>query len=458
MTLIEELKNTKHHQAVCKLYNSSSLRIDFICDMDIKSFYEIFIQHRQCFSTDSRKINKGDIFFALKGDKFNGNLYAADTIEKGASFAVVDDHALEGNAQHVYVPDVLKFMQQLATYHRQQFSIPVLAIAGSNGKTSTKELCNSVLSKAYKVHATKGNFNNLIGVPITLLQMPLDTEFAVIEIGTNTFGEIAALCKIVEPTCGVITNIGKEHLEGFGDLEGVIKEESELYQYLQQHDGLVFVNNDDAILRNMSKRLRSVFSYSIVESSENKGELIESYPAIKITVDELTINSQLVGSYNAENIMSAYAVSKYFGLSSDQIRSGIYAYKSENNRSQFIEKGKNRIILDAYNANPSSVESALKSFRSIEGQNKVVLLGDMLELGNSADAEHRDIMDLCLAIPHTKSYFVGAHFMRIKNDLDYFFNDVDELKAHLLANPITNSWILVKGSRGIGMEKVLEVL
>jgi len=430
--------------------------------MKIAELYGHFTNANYSFTTDTRKIVEGCLFFALKGERFDGNIFAAQALEQGAKIAIVDDSTVVDGANksaYVLVANVLKTMQDLATYHRRQFDIPILAVGGSNGKTTTKELLHAVLDVSHNVHATKGNFNNLIGVPITLLEMPLDTEFGIIEIGTNQFGEIAQLCNIVEPTCGLITNIGKEHLEGFGDIEGVTREESELYHYLNSNAGMAFVNADDPILSNMSRRLEKRTSYGLMNDADLKGNLVRSFPHLVLRVAGHEITSSLCGSYNAENIMAAIATVRYFDISFDDIIVGIGSYESTNNRSEYIRKGTNEIILDAYNANPSSVEKALQSFRSIDSNNKVVFLGDMLELGDSAAVEHRAILDLALNIPNCQCYFVGAFFMEQAQKLDaQCFESVDELIEVLKDLKFDNTWTLIKGSRGIQMEKVLDLL
>lgn len=427
--------------------------------MVLKELYQLYLKSGQKFTTDSRAIEVGSIFFALKGERFDGNKYADAAIEQGSSFVVVDDGTVVRDDRYILVDDVLATMQELAQYHRRQFTIPIIAIGGSNGKTTTKELLKSVFEVGSKVHATKGNFNNLIGVPITLLEMPLDTDFGVIEIGTNTFGEIEKLCTMVEPNYGIITNIGKEHLEGFGDIEGVTREESELYHYLKKQDGFAFVNADDPILLNMSRRLSKKQSFAINNEAELEGTLLQSFPEIILRVDEIEITSSLCGSYNAENILAVYAMAKHFGISSAQIIEGIAQYKSSNNRSEYLEIGSNKIILDAYNANPSSVAKALNSFREVESVNKYLFLGDMLEMGDYSEIEHRAIIDLAAEMPNCKALFVGTHFAKAAEGTSAMcFDEMDNLADYMESQKIENAWLLIKGSRGIRMEKVLDLL
>ena len=430
-----------------------------LCFMDIANFYRRFIQCGKKFTTDSRKAGEARIFFALKGANFDGNEYAAGALEAGCELAVVDDEKVATDERFVLVDDVLSFMQELATFHRRQLNIPVIAVAGSNGKTTTKELLGAVLECAYRVHITQGNFNNLIGTPITLLEMPLDTECAVIEIGTNQFGEIKRLCEIVEPTHGIITNIGKEHLEGFGDIEGVIREESELYLYLQEHQGRAYVNGDDSILINMARRLQRVKTYGLGPDGDVTGTIRQRFPGLEVEVNDVVLKSNLSGDYNAENILAAAAIGLDIGLNINQIARGVSNYTPSNNRSQYIETERNHVIMDAYNANPTSMAKALESFRNIDSSKKLLLLGDMLEMGDHAAAEHRDIADLALAMPDAKCVFIGEDFHKLNSYLNLSsYPDVDAFLADYPLADIKEHWILIKGSRGVRMEKILDSL
>jgi UDP-N-acetylmuramoyl-tripeptide--D-alanyl-D-alanine ligase len=427
--------------------------------MTAKEFHSLFIKHKQQFSTDTRNIQSGDIFFALKGDNFNGNLYAIQALKEGAAYVVIDEViTVESNTDKIIqVSDVLQFMQSLATYHRQQFDIPIIAIAGSNGKTTTKELLISVLSQKFNVHATKGNFNNHIGVPITLLSMPLDTDIGLIEIGTNNFGEIAFLSELLEPNFGIITNIGKEHLEGFGDVEGVAREESELYHYLRTRNGFTFVNSDDSYLNRMAHRLYKKLTYSINDKEADVyAQIIEVAPELELLYSGTCIHAHLSGKHNGQNVVAALAIGNYFGLTAKELQQGILTYRSTNNRSEIRDIGTNHFMLDAYNANPSSMMAALETFKALRADNKVVLLGDMFEIGENALEEHRAILDFALEINCTV-LLAGHQFSKVANDdTMHAFSTTDELVQHLSQKSFKNTWFLVKGSRGMRMEAVLD--
>ncbi|MCO4819031.1 MAG: UDP-N-acetylmuramoyl-tripeptide--D-alanyl-D-alanine ligase [Bacteroidetes bacterium] len=425
--------------------------------MTVQEFYPIFLKANQRFSTDTRGIKEGDIFFALKGDNFNGNTYAGQALEEGATYAVVDENIDLKHKNVVRVDDVLVFMQELAQHHRGQFDIPIIAIAGSNGKTTTKELLIGVLSSTYQVHATSGNFNNHIGVPITLLSMPLDTEIGLIEIGTNSFGEIAFLSNLLEPNYGLITNIGKEHLEGFGDLEGVAREESELYNYLVKHDGFAFVNADDVYLNRMAHRIKRKRSYSL-EDKQAKCyvEIVDVAPEIELLYKGSCIHAHLSGKHNAQNIAATIAVASYFRIRGKKLQDGILAFRSTNNRSELREIGTNNFMLDAYNANPSSMLAAIETFKSLKADNKVILLGDMFEIGTHADQEHREVLNAALDIDCTVMV-AGKQFSKVAKGTDAVaFKTTDQLVDHLEKERITKTWFLIKGSRGMRMEKAME--
>ena len=424
--------------------------------MTASEFYPTFLAQHQRFSTDTRDLRPGDIFFALKGDNFNGNTYAEQAVKDGAAIAVVDEEIGVKSKQFIKVPDVLGFMQSLATYHRQQFDIPVIAIAGSNGKTTTKELLISTLSQKLKIHATRGNFNNHIGVPITLLNMPKDTEVALIEIGTNNFGEIAFLCELLQPNYGIITNIGKEHLEGFGDIEGVAREESELYNYLIKHNGFAFVNIDDTYLNRMAHRISNKRTYSIHEkSSDVYLEVIDVAPEIEMLYNGSCIHAHLSGNHNAQNIAATIAIATHFKLNNHDLQQGILAYRSTNNRSEIRDIGTNHFMLDAYNANPSSMMAALQTFKSLKKENKVVLLGDMFEIGSNAKEEHQQILEFAKLI-ECPIMVAGKQFGEVAAGDVTAFNTTDELVKHLENQYFKNTWFLIKGSRGMKMETVLE--
>ena len=423
--------------------------------MTIQEFYNVFIDNNQRFTTDTRAIRKGDIFFALKGERFNGNTYAAQALEDGASFVVVDEEIEADSKRVISVTDVLSFMHELATYHRDQFDIPVLAIAGSNGKTTTKELLVSTLSTTFKVHATQGNFNNHIGVPLTLLSMPKDTEVALVEIGTNGFGEIEFLCSLLKPDYGLITNIGKEHLEGFGDLEGVAREESTLFLYLMQHSGYAFVNADDPYLSRMSHRLNLKTTYSAVSDSADVSIDVKTIaPKLELDFRTITITSVLSGMHNAQNIVCTLAVARNLGVELVDIKKGIESYNPSNNRSQVKQIGSNSFLLDAYNANPSSMEAAIETFEAIDNAKKCIVLGDMFELGKDAQQEHLLIGKKALDTDYDV-ILCGSMFAKCFPDKAPF-TTVDDVIEYLKNQRYTDTWFLVKGSRGMKMERILE--
>ncbi|MFT5725575.1 MAG: UDP-N-acetylmuramoyl-tripeptide--D-alanyl-D-alanine ligase [Bacteroidia bacterium] len=449
------------------LYNLECLSViryclfDFFCNnnhnMKVTDFYSIFIAQNQSFTSDTRTLKNGDIFFALKGDNYNGNLYAVQALADGASYAVVDEDTGSKSEQIIRVDDVLAYMQTLASYHRKQFEIPIIAIAGSNGKTTTKELLVGILSHQFKVHATKGNFNNHIGVPLTLLAMPRDTEIGLIEIGTNNFGEIKFLSEILDPNYGIITNIGKEHLEGFGDLEGVAREESELYHYLQDHNGFAFVNADDVYLKRMSHRLPNKLTFGIEnEEADISVDLIEVAPELELWHQGTCIHAHLSGKHNAQNVAAAVAIATYLKVPSKDIQIGVLGYRPANNRSEYRIIGSNHFLLDAYNANPTSMMAALETFKAVKSDEKVILLGDMFEIGQKAKEEHQQILEEalkqgCPIMVAGKQFGVAA-----ENTDAQSFSTTENLVQHLDQQRFKNTWFLVKGSRGMTMERVLE--
>ena len=414
-------------------------------------------------STDSRKIEKDCLFFALKGENFNGNEYAEKALEQGAAYSIVDEEAFAVNEKCLLVENVLECLQQIAVIHRLNLKIPVIGITGSNGKTTTKELINAVLSSGYKVIATAGNLNNHIGVPLTVLGITADTEIGIIEMGANHQGEIAFLSKIAMPDFGIITNIGKAHLGEFGGYEGVIKTKNELYQHLESTDGTAFVNVDDPLLMQLSEKLNRIgYGNQHVGINVNAGgEVLQSNPLLTIRINgkEKVLNTQLVGTYNLPNVLAAVSIGRFFGVADEKIISAIEQYKPSNNRSQWVETGKNHLILDAYNANPSSLEAALNNFSKIDTKPKVVIIGGMKELGHESDAEHQRIFDLAVSLDFDRIILVGNEFSEIKkSDTVQYFADSDKLKEYLTINPVSGASILVKGSRGIKLEKIVELL
>jgi UDP-N-acetylmuramoyl-tripeptide--D-alanyl-D-alanine ligase len=420
--------------------------------MHLQDLYQLFIKANQLVSTDSRQIKANSIFFALKGPNFNGNLFVEEALEKGAMFSISDEY--EGNNPHIIlVNDVLKTLQDLANYHRKQLGIKVIGIGGSNGKTTTKELLHACMSKAFNVFSTVGNLNNHIGVPLTLLQLTSNHQFAIVELGANKGGDIEELCLIAEPNFGVITNIGKEHLEGFGDIEGVAKAESELYDYLLKNNGHSFVNEDDMWLMNMSKRLKNKTGYSIHSNQFSNVQLV---PHISFQYNGLSFESPLFCAHNLQNIRAAITISDYFGVKIDLIREAIAAYYPQNNRSQIIQTDKgNTLLMDAYNANPSSVESAIKTFSEMKDKPQIVVLGDMFELGSHEAAEHQAILDLCASIPGLNSILVGKAFNQCVNsnpNIKTYSNKEEAMKYFALMD-VRNSNVLLKGSRSMKMEE-----
>jgi UDP-N-acetylmuramoyl-tripeptide--D-alanyl-D-alanine ligase len=424
----------------------------------ISKIHKIFLQNHD-ICTDSRAIKENDIFFALKGGNFNGNLFVNQALEKGAAFAVCDElqDVLEANMNKVFVvEDVLESLQQLASYHAKQSKAKILAIGGSNGKTTTKELIHEVLKTQHKVIATQGNFNNQIGVPLTLLKIEAETEIAIVEMGTNHPGEMQFLVELADPDLGLVTNIGKEHLEGFGDIEAVAKEESFLYHYLALHKRLVFVNADDVWLGNMAKRIEHKVTYGLNNPADYYAINSSNYPYASILWNDISINSKLAGEYNTINILAALAVGQHFSVTLENIKRAIEAYEPDNKRSQWITKGDYELMLDCYNANPDSMKVALLSFSKM---NKgAVILGDMLELGEAENQEHQEILAFAQSLDLDAVYTVGPRFSKLAKDFNTLaFEHVEDLKTYFLKQGIAQKLFLIKGSRGIQLEKVLEV-
>ena len=426
--------------------------------MNIKLLYKLFLESNS-ICTDTRKLQDNDIFFALKGENFNGNKFAKQAIESGAKYAVIDEKKFEGK-NTILVNNVLETLQELATYHRTQLNIPIIALTGSNGKTTTKELINAVLSKKYNTTATSGNLNNHIGVPLTLLSMTNKTEIGIIEMGANHPKEIDFLCNVALPDYGYITNFGKAHLEGFGSIKGVIKAKSELYDFLKQNNKTIFINDDDKLQVEKTKYC-STFSFSEdKQSSDINIKLIEANPFVKLSFNQIEIQSNLIGHYNFKNISAAITIGRYFEVSDEAISKGIENYLPTNNRSQIINKNGNKIILDAYNANPTSMQAAIDSFDKLKDKNKIAFLGDMFELGKESFKEHQTIVDVLKNTNLDKIYVVGSNFGETKTDSNkiIILNSFDDLKTVLLDEKIENSTLLIKGSRGMAMERILDLL
>lgn len=423
----------------------------------IEQLYEIYKQYPSV-QTDTRKLKAGDIFFALKGENFNGNEFAAKAIDAGAAYVVIDEAAFEIPGKTFLVPDVLKTLQELAKQHRQQFSIPFLTITGSNGKTTTKELIHAVLSSSFKAYTTEGNLNNHIGVPLTILKIKPDAEIAVIEMGANHQKEIASYCEYAMPTHGLITNCGKAHLEGFGGVEGVRKGKGELFDYLRNNDGTAFIMNDYDYLHEMSHGIKTIITYGST-NADIQGRILKNDPFLEVVVmNGVTIpclKTQLVGDYNFPNVMAAVTVGNYFKIPAEKIKNSIEGYIPSNSRSQWIEKGSNKIILDAYNANPSSMRLAIENFAKLNAENKVLMLGAMAELGAESIAEHEGIIDLIKKYKWKEVVLVGGDFCRIPHSFISFENSI-QAKEWLKTQSFENMSLLLKGSRSMQMEKVIQ--
>lgn len=417
--------------------------------MDLQQLHQLFLKSSGV-STDTRNILKNSIFFALKGDNFDGNKYAKEALQKGASLAIIDNEKYYLNDKYILVEDVLKHLQQLANLHRKKLKCPVLGITGTNGKTTTKELITAVLQKKYNVVSTKGNLNNHIGVPLTLLSAKLNTEFLVVEMGANHLKEIDFLCNLSEIDFGIITNIGKAHLEGFGSKEGVIKAKKELYDYINTKQGLIFINADDELLMSISEGINRV-------EYQNQNQEKQKSPFATIEFNKEKIYSKLIGEYNCTNILAACTIGKYFKVPLNNIKDAIENYTPSNNRSQFIQTlNNNSIILDAYNANPSSMKEAIKAFEKINEENKLYILGDMLELGNQSTSEHQDIINQ-LQKQSSNVILIGKEFGETQHEFTHFTN-TEKAANWIKNNPINNHFILLKGSRGVSLEKLKEIL
>ncbi len=429
--------------------------------MDIPALYHLFLEHPSV-QTDTRKLRQGDLFFALRGPSFNGNEFAKQALDAGASYVVIDEPGYAVNEQCILVHDVLLTLQQLAKYHREQFDIPFIAITGSNGKTTTKELITTVLKKRFTVYATEGNLNNHIGVPLTLLKIKKDAGIAVIEMGANHLKEIESYCSIALPGYGIITNCGKAHIEGFGSIEGVRKGKGELYDFLREHDGCIFRNADLDYLVDMAKGIGRQISYGSAESGATyRGRVMPNDVFLKIAAlgdsGETVLDAQLVGAYNFPNVMAAVAVGLYFEVPMDDIKQAIAAYNPDNSRSQLMQRGSNKIILDAYNANPASMNAAISNFASLELPGKTLWIGAMKEMGKDEEREHRELLELIGKYAWDDVILVGKEFKGLEGTYRWFENSADAADYVRLHAPV-NSSILIKGSRGSRMELMLAAL
>jgi UDP-N-acetylmuramoyl-tripeptide--D-alanyl-D-alanine ligase len=424
--------------------------------MNIEELYSIYCNHPQ-IQTDSRKLASGDLFFALRGPNFNGNQFAIQALEMGAAYVIVDEHIPSADNRIIRVEDGLTALQQLAGHHRDQFTIPFIAITGSNGKTTTKELVAAVLSAHYKTYTTQGNLNNHIGIPLTLLQVQKDAQMAVIEMGANHQHEIEGYCQYVKPTHGIITNCGKAHLEGFGGEEGVRKGKGELFQFLSGHHGTAFAFADYDYLHRLAQQVPNIIWYGTT-SGIIRGSIENSMPFLKVGITgglELSVQTQLVGSYNLPNVLCAVTIGNYFGVPPTKIQSAIETYTPSNSRSQWIKWGNNEVILDAYNANPSSMKVAIENFAQLPESAKILMLGAMMELGETSVAEHQALLNQIQQYPWEEVVLVGGDFSNLSHSYHYF-TDSNLAKEWLRSKNPQNVQILLKGSRSMKMEKVIE--
>jgi len=422
----------------------------------IKHIHSLFIKHNKA-STDTRNIIPNSIFFALKGENFNANVFAEEALKKGAIYAIVDEKKHQTNKNIILVKDVLHTLQQLASFHRKYLKLPIIALTGSNGKTTTKELINTVLSKKYNTVATKGNLNNHIGVPLTLLSMTKETEIGIVEMGANHPKEIEFLCNIAKPDFGYITNFGKAHLEGFGNLEGVIKAKTELYQYLKINNKIVFVNANDNTQIEKSINMQ-VISFG-TEKSKYSIKLLSANPFVTMEFDNIIIESNMLGIYNYNNIAAAIAIGKHFNVNNNQIKQALEIYHPTNNRSQIINLEDKKIILDAYNANPSSMKSALENFIQLTDKNKIVILGDMFELGSYTEIEHQKITDFFNNNNFKHIYLLGGNFLKTttNNKNITILKNYNSFEEHFDIVKFKNSTILIKASRGMALERIVNL-
>jgi UDP-N-acetylmuramoyl-tripeptide--D-alanyl-D-alanine ligase len=430
----------------------------------IQALYQHYLNHAT-ICTDTRNIVPGCLFFALKGDKFDANTFAAQAISQGAAYAIIDNEAYQTNERCILVPDVLTALQDLARHHRSQLNIPVIGLTGSNGKTTTKELVNAVLSQKYKTFATKGNLNNHIGVPLSILSLTQQTELAVIEMGANHQKEIEFLCEIAQPTHGLITNIGLAHLDGFGGFEGVKKGKAELFAYLKAHNGITFVNRNNPYLIEMAEKhsLNKIIFYGTETSDAVSGELLKSDPFIELSwkgkAGSFQTEVQLTGTYNFENILAAICIGQFFEVSPQAINSGLAGYLPNNNRSQITKTATNTVICDFYNANPSSMAAALTNIELLSSDNKVVIIGDMFELGEESSVQHQHIIEQAEKLQVNTLVFIGKYFYEAKQGhKGYFFNTPAEAHTFLSEHPVSHSLVLLKGSRGMALEQLLPLL
>jgi UDP-N-acetylmuramoyl-tripeptide--D-alanyl-D-alanine ligase len=435
--------------------------------MEINELYKIYKQSGSV-TTDSRNCPRDAIFFALKGENFNGNDYAVNALENGCSYAIVDEWKEKAHPRVIVVENALITLQKLANYHRKQLKIPIIGIAGSNGKTTTKELVATILTKKFRVIATQENYNNHIGVPLTLLSMNKTHEIGVVEMGAKRLLEIKELCEIVEPDYGLITNIGKDHLEFYNSVENVEKSNCELFDFVREHNGKVFVSKDNAILLERSEGMDRILYGRNDESLFVSGNIAKSNPFLEFTWNffdhSFYVKTHLVGDYNLDNVLAAAAIGKFFGIQSEQISAALEEYEPKNNRSQFERTERNDLIIDAYNANPTSMSASLDSFSKIDSDlPKAVILGEMKEVGDVSNEEHREIIQYAINQQFEKIYLVGSEFKNLLSGDEakaniYYFSNVDELCKELKKNPIDRHYILLKGSNSVNLTKCVEWL
>lgn len=427
--------------------------------MTIAEIHNLFLQSSGVV-IDTRKIQQKSFFVAIKGERYDANTFAKEALHKGASFVIIDNKEYYINEKTILVDNSLTTLQELAKHHRAYLKIPIIALTGSNGKTTTKELIQVVLSKKFNTKATYGNLNNHIGVPLTLLSFTSDTEMGIVEMGANHQKEIEFLCKITKPDYGYITNFGKAHLEGFGGVEGVIKGKSEMYNYLEENNKKVFINLDDTIQEEKTRHIERIGFSNHITNCAIFIKNITANPLVKINFNNTEINSNLIGLYNANNINAAITIGNYFGVTDSEIKEAIESYIPENNRSQLLSKNSNNIILDAYNANPSSMIVALENFIQLNKQGKVIIIGDMFELGEESLEEHKTIINYIKNTKNIECFFIGKDFYsnKIEKENFNFYKDFESFSKFLIENNFSNKMILIKGSRGMALEKTLEFL
>ncbi|MGO4906017.1 UDP-N-acetylmuramoyl-tripeptide--D-alanyl-D-alanine ligase [Flavobacterium sp. W20_MBD1_R3] len=427
--------------------------------MDINYIHNLFLKCSSV-SIDTRKIETNSLFVAIKGERFDANTFAREALEKGASYVIIDDESYFIDQRTILVQDSLTTLQNLAKFHREYLKLPIIALTGSNGKTTTKELINVVLSKKFNTKATVGNFNNHIGVPLTLLSFTSETEIGIVEMGANHKKEIEFLCELATPDYGYITNFGKAHLEGFGGVEGVIEGKSEMYNFLSANDKLAFINLEDPIQVEKSIAFKN-YSFGINKTNADVTiTSVKANPFVEVQYSNVTISTQLIGLYNANNINAALTIGKYFNVDDVAIKEALESYVPENNRSQLLTKGTNQIILDAYNANPSSMAVAIENFLQLDNSNKVMILGDMFELGDESLTEHKAIVTMLSENENVMCYFIGFAFYtnKLEKSNFLFYKTFEEFSNNFSKTNINNSSILIKGSRGMALERTLEFM